>query len=68
MSNTNDKPPPWRGVVLSYNGDLIKVSNYNITPADLTSLFYAALEQLPHAIIAMELALEKYYKNNNHEQ
>lgn len=64
MSNTN-KPPPWRGIVLSTNGELIEVNRDAITPADLTDLFYAALETIPHAPIAMKLALEKY-NNKKH--
>jgi threonine/homoserine efflux transporter RhtA len=67
MSNTTNKPPPWRGIMLSTNGDIIRVFNYNITPAELTDLFYAALENMPHAPIAMALALEKYNKNNSHD-
>jgi hypothetical protein len=64
MSNTN-KPPPWRGIVLSTNGELIEVNNFLITPAELTDLLYAALEKIPQAKIAMELALEKFNKNTN---
>ncbi len=57
----------WRGVALTTNGEVIKVSTYNITPADLTDLLYAALEEIPAALIAMDLAMEKYRKNHNHE-
>lgn len=64
-----DKPPPWRGIVLSIsNGGNIEVSIYNITPAELTNLFYAALENIPHAPIAMTLALDKYNKTTNDDQ
>ena len=57
----------WRGVVLNTNGETIRVSSYNITPADLIDLFYAALEEIPSALIAMDLAIEKYRKNHSHE-
>lgn len=63
MSEIKDNPPDWRGVVLSIKGGNIWVSSYSISPTDLIDLFYAALENIPHASIAMELALEKYNRN-----
>ncbi len=60
MSFPSDKPPKWRRIAISTNGKAIAVRHNNLTPQDLTDLFYAALKEIPHAPIAMELALQKY--------
>ena len=58
MSETTE----WRSIVLSTNGKLIEISQpiTEISHEELMNLFYAALEEIPPALIAMQLALEKY--------
>lgn len=61
----NTKLANWRRIELSTNGVDITIAQDELDPKDLMDLYYAALEKIPHSLIAMELALEKY--KSNHE-
>lgn len=64
MPLSSKSPPKWRRVNLSTNGKVTTVRCSTMKAIDLVDLFYSALEEIPHAAKAMELALEKY-KNIN---
>jgi len=50
---------------LSTDGKVFAVRNSDLSALELMDLFYAALNKIPHAPKAMELALEKYQKNSD---
>jgi hypothetical protein len=57
-------PQKWSRISLSTDGKDVAVRYSDLTVRDLTNLFYAALEKIPHTPAAMQLALEKYNKKH----
>lgn len=55
----------WHKLTLSSDGKVIAVRYTDMSAKELMDLFYAALIEIPHAPKTMELALEKFKKNNN---